>query len=113
MLRSRQLFESRRYFQSIAASCFALSIVVESPGGEDLPIIKIDSREKLSRFVPPSASVAYCHGAFTLPGGFTLKRQKTVEALNKTANHEKTVDSVYEILWDNPVGVGKTRQSVN
>lgn len=29
-----------------------------------------------------------------------------MEVLKKTANQEKTVNSVYEIFWENPVGVG-------
>lgn len=90
----------------------AVSLFLDNNGNHSENRVADDSRPVhpkdrriLSGLSLPPAHISYCHGAFA-SGGFTLKRQKTVEVLLKTANHEKTVDSVYEIFWENPIGVG-------
>ncbi len=105
MLRSK-VHQNRGYIFSIATSCAAVSCILGDKDQKVKTSSEIDQKS-LHESLLPSSNFTFCHGAFVSPGnGFTLSRQPTVELLNKTANYEKTLESSYQIRWDNPIGIG-------
>jgi len=104
MLRSK-LFQHREHFQRIAVPVVAVAFLLEKENKKDTLDFTDGPISALRRLLQPLNNVTSCHAAYA-SGGFTLTRQPTVERMNKTANQEKTVNSLYEIYWDDPIGVG-------
>lgn len=103
MLRSK-LYQSRKHVQRIAGTFAVLVFLLEEENKRENPTRFTEGQNPLHRLL--QAPLTSCHAALVPPGGFALTRQPTVELLNRTANHEKTMDSVYVINWNNPIGVG-------
>lgn len=107
---------NKRSLPKIGASCAAAAVIFVSRKGpseeqEESSSVLPKFGQHFQNILDSSSSSNYktattaCHGAFASPG-FTLKRQPTLELLDKTANHGKTVDSVYQVHWKDPIGTG-------